>query len=164
MPPAAKWSNGPSLQLLESGRFSAQGLQIKASGVESPCPLAEVVSGKSALGVLLIVSKSEVVFVRPSVHPLAARTHPTQLRVDAHSESRLCRTLMRHACLLAAFCLALLCVCPLLSQANAATTGGSHNNNWAVIVNTSRYWFNYRHVANALSIYTTVKRYTATLR
>ncbi|PFH31171.1 peptidase c13 family protein [Besnoitia besnoiti] len=31
-------------------------------------------------------------------------------------------------------------------------------NNWAVIVNTSRYWYNYRHTANALSIYHTVKR------
>ena len=26
-------------------------------------------------------------------------------------------------------------------------------NNWAVIVSTSRYWFNYRHVSNALSVY-----------
>ncbi|GMG20245.1 unnamed protein product [Ambrosiozyma monospora] len=35
---------------------------------------------------------------------------------------------------------------------------GQHTNNWAVIVSTSRFWFNYRHVANALSIYRTVKR------
>ncbi|ODV89553.1 hypothetical protein CANCADRAFT_140678 [Tortispora caseinolytica NRRL Y-17796] len=34
----------------------------------------------------------------------------------------------------------------------------SHTNNWAVIVCTSRFWFNYRHVANALSMYRTVKR------
>lgn len=33
-----------------------------------------------------------------------------------------------------------------------------HTNNWAVLVCSSRYWFNYRHVANALSIYRTVKR------
>lgn len=33
-----------------------------------------------------------------------------------------------------------------------------HTNNWAVIVDASRYWFNYRHVANALSIYYSVKR------
>eukprot|EP01083_Nonionella_stella_P066378 174755_1 len=33
----------------------------------------------------------------------------------------------------------------------------SHTSNWAVIVDTSRYWFNYRHIANALSIYRTVK-------
>ncbi|GME77254.1 unnamed protein product [Ambrosiozyma monospora] len=37
-------------------------------------------------------------------------------------------------------------------------TNGQHTNNWAVIVSTSRFWFNYRHVANALSIYRTVKR------
>ncbi|RQX66686.1 peptidase c13 family protein [Toxoplasma gondii CAST] len=35
---------------------------------------------------------------------------------------------------------------------------GDFRNNWAVIVNTSRYWYNYRHTANALSIYHTVKR------
>jgi len=34
----------------------------------------------------------------------------------------------------------------------------SHSNNWAVLVCTSRFWFNYRHIANALSIYRSVKR------
>ncbi|XP_023937019.1 putative GPI-anchor transamidase [Bicyclus anynana] len=34
----------------------------------------------------------------------------------------------------------------------------NHTNNWAVLVDTSRFWFNYRHVANALSIYRSVKR------
>jgi glycosylphosphatidylinositol transamidase (GPIT) subunit GPI8 len=29
----------------------------------------------------------------------------------------------------------------------------SHTNNWAVLVCTSRYWFNYRHMANTLSLY-----------
>eukprot|EP01066_Platyproteum_vivax_P004530 Platyproteum_vivax@DN15889_c0_g1_i1.p1 len=33
-----------------------------------------------------------------------------------------------------------------------------NRNNWAVIVDTSRYWYNYRHVANSLSFYHTVKR------
>ncbi|KAK9456725.1 peptidase C13 family-domain-containing protein [Dipodascopsis uninucleata] len=33
-----------------------------------------------------------------------------------------------------------------------------HTNNWAVLVSTSRFWFNYRHMANALSMYRTVKR------
>eukprot|EP00457_Paulinella_chromatophora_P012652 gb/GEZN01012880.1/.p1 GENE.gb/GEZN01012880.1/~~gb/GEZN01012880.1/.p1 ORF type:complete len:288 (-),score=10.18 gb/GEZN01012880.1/:136-999(-) len=33
----------------------------------------------------------------------------------------------------------------------------NHTNNWAVLVGTSRFWFNYRHIANALSIYHTVK-------
>ena len=34
----------------------------------------------------------------------------------------------------------------------------NHTNNWAVLVCTSRYWFNYRHVANVFSMYRTVKR------
>lgn len=34
----------------------------------------------------------------------------------------------------------------------------SHTNNWAVLVCSSRYWFNYRHVANVLSLYRSVKR------
>ncbi|VDD86553.1 unnamed protein product [Enterobius vermicularis] len=34
----------------------------------------------------------------------------------------------------------------------------SHTNNWAVLVCTSRFWFNYRHVANVLSLYHSVKR------
>lgn len=37
------------------------------------------------------------------------------------------------------------------------STGG-HTNNWAVLVCTSRFWFNYRHIANTLSMYRTVKR------
>jgi len=35
---------------------------------------------------------------------------------------------------------------------------GGHTNNWAVLVCASRYWFNYRHMANALGMYRTVKR------
>merc|ERR1719154_1031707 len=34
----------------------------------------------------------------------------------------------------------------------------THTNNWAVLVDTSRFWFNYRHVANVLSMYRSVKR------
>ncbi|KAI8829165.1 peptidase C13 family-domain-containing protein [Chytridium lagenaria] len=33
-----------------------------------------------------------------------------------------------------------------------------HTNNWAVLVCSSRFWFNYRHIANTLSVYRTVKR------
>lgn len=36
--------------------------------------------------------------------------------------------------------------------------GDTHTNNWAVLVSTSRFWFNYRHMANVLSMYRTVKR------
>ncbi|KAL8722073.1 MAG: hypothetical protein Q9181_007565 [Wetmoreana brouardii] len=34
----------------------------------------------------------------------------------------------------------------------------AHTSNWAVLVSTSRFWFNYRHLANVLSLYRTVKR------
>ncbi|KAA6410574.1 MAG: gpi-anchor transamidase precursor [Lasallia pustulata] len=37
-------------------------------------------------------------------------------------------------------------------------TTSSHTSNWAVLVSTSRFWFNYRHLANVLSLYRTVKR------
>ena len=37
-------------------------------------------------------------------------------------------------------------------------TFSTHSDNWAVIVDTSRFWFNYRHAANALSVYRSVKR------
>jgi len=41
---------------------------------------------------------------------------------------------------------------------NGSSAGSSHTNNWAVLVCASRYWFNYRHMANALGMYRTVKR------
>ncbi|BEJ14774.1 hypothetical protein CspHIS471_0405410 [Cutaneotrichosporon sp. HIS471] len=33
-----------------------------------------------------------------------------------------------------------------------------HTNNWAVLACTSRFWFNYRHIANTLAIYRNIKR------
>ncbi|KAI4151040.1 MAG: hypothetical protein LQ340_003731 [Diploschistes diacapsis] len=42
-----------------------------------------------------------------------------------------------------------------ISSANAQQP---HTSNWAVLVSTSRFWFNYRHLANVLSLYRTVKR------
>ncbi|XP_061340527.1 uncharacterized protein LOC133287006 [Gastrolobium bilobum] len=42
------------------------------------------------------------------------------------------------------------------SSSSSETT--MHTNNWAVLVCTSRFWFNYRHMANTLSLYRTVKR------
>uniref|UniRef100_A0A3Q3XMX4 GPI-anchor transamidase n=1 Tax=Mola mola TaxID=94237 RepID=A0A3Q3XMX4_MOLML len=42
----------------------------------------------------------------------------------------------------------------LVCQHNAGQFFSSaHTNNWAVLVCTSRFWFNYRHVANTLSVY-----------
>jgi len=32
-----------------------------------------------------------------------------------------------------------------------------HRNNWAILVDTSKYWFNFRHIANVLSVYELVK-------
>lgn len=46
----------------------------------------------------------------------------------------------------------------LFAEVGAAPTWTKHTNNWAVLVCTSRYWFNYRHMANTLSLYRTVKR------
>ncbi|XP_058084757.1 uncharacterized protein LOC131232500 isoform X2 [Magnolia sinica] len=46
-----------------------------------------------------------------------------------------------------------------LCKSNASSSSSSmHTNNWAVLVCTSRFWFNYRHMANTLSLYRTVKR------
>ncbi|KAF1825350.1 uncharacterized protein K489DRAFT_387343 [Dissoconium aciculare CBS 342.82] len=47
-------------------------------------------------------------------------------------------------------------ICALLATCNAV--GATHTSNWAVLVSTSRFWFNYRHLANTLSLYRTVKR------
>ncbi|KAK0391203.1 hypothetical protein NLU13_0704 [Sarocladium strictum] len=40
----------------------------------------------------------------------------------------------------------------------ATPSTAEHTSNWAVLVATSRFWFNYRHLANVLSMYRTVKR------
>ena len=39
-----------------------------------------------------------------------------------------------------------------------ALASAEHTSNWAVLVSTSKFWFNYRHSANVLSLYRTVKR------
>lgn len=43
-------------------------------------------------------------------------------------------------------------------EASEVISSSGHTNNWAVLVSTSRFWFNYRHMANTLSLYRTVKR------
>ncbi|KAA1118947.1 glycosylphosphatidylinositol anchor biosynthesis [Puccinia graminis f. sp. tritici] len=45
----------------------------------------------------------------------------------------------------------------ILMQANRSNAV-DHSNNWAVLVCTSRFWFNYRHIANTLGMYRSVKR------
>ncbi|KAJ4490098.1 peptidase C13 family-domain-containing protein [Lentinula aciculospora] len=46
----------------------------------------------------------------------------------------------------------------LLFPLTISNASSQHTNNWAVLVCSSRYWFNYRHMANALGMYRTVKR------
>lgn len=46
----------------------------------------------------------------------------------------------------------------LLTSILTTTNATHHTSNWAVLVSTSRFWFNYRHLANVLSLYRTVKR------
>lgn len=46
----------------------------------------------------------------------------------------------------------------LLLLLHAFPVSAEHTSNWAVLVSTSRFWFNYRHLANVLSLYRTVKR------
>eukprot|EP00124_Ichthyophonus_hoferi_P002497 Ihof_evm5s172 gene=Ihof_evmTU5s172 len=63
--------------------------------------------------------------------------------------------------------LALMCVGWLCEGKKDVTRGeykdiepfmSRHTNNWAVLVCTSRFWFNYRHIANTLAIYRSVKQ------
>merc|ERR1719384_766710 len=55
------------------------------------------------------------------------------------------------------FCLCLHLL--LIVCSNSSNNSESmHSNNWAVLVGASRYWFNYRHIANTLSIYHSIKR------
>ncbi|KAF1809685.1 hypothetical protein P152DRAFT_402956 [Eremomyces bilateralis CBS 781.70] len=46
----------------------------------------------------------------------------------------------------------------LLLLGASILSSAEHTSNWAVLVSTSRFWFNYRHLANVLSLYRTVKR------
>lgn len=52
----------------------------------------------------------------------------------------------------------LLSVLAAVASLVAGTVDAAHTSNWAVLVSTSRFWFNYRHLANTLSLYRTVKR------
>lgn len=48
---------------------------------------------------------------------------------------------------------------PAHAQALKPATGKSGSNNWAVIVSSSRYLFNYRHTANALTMYHALRQH-----
>lgn len=43
-------------------------------------------------------------------------------------------------------------------RVEGSSWSSNHTSNWAVLVATSKYWYNYRHMANTLSFYRTVKR------
>lgn len=64
------------------------------------------------------------------------------------------------AAALAGLLLALLAAAaaPAGSSSPAAAAAAGHTSNWAVLVATSKYWYNYRHIANTLSMYRTVRR------
>ncbi|BGP39911.1 glycosylphosphatidylinositol anchor biosynthesis [Rhodotorula kratochvilovae] len=53
---------------------------------------------------------------------------------------------------------ALLLLCAVVPALASAASSSDFTNNWAVLVCTSRFWFNYRHIANTLAMYRTVKR------
>ena len=44
------------------------------------------------------------------------------------------------------------------TRTRTTTTTTTHSNNHAILVDASRFWFNYRHAANTLAIYKTIKR------
>ena len=46
----------------------------------------------------------------------------------------------------------------LLLLLSCAPLGALSPDSWAVLVSTSRFWFNYRHTADALSVYGVVRR------
>jgi len=49
------------------------------------------------------------------------------------------------------------CVCAALQLAAGSEASSSGDSTWAVLVCTSRYWFNYRHFANVLAVYKEVR-------
>lgn len=105
---------------------------------------------------------------RMSADESAAAVSRPKVSTHMQQRSRACRALVW-----ASILCVLICACVVAATSASSprfgpdpvSSGGSsgsalppHNNNWAVLVSTSRYWFNYRHTANALSMYHTVKR------
>jgi len=50
------------------------------------------------------------------------------------------------------------CCIPHQKDLESFYSTSNHTNNWALLVCSSRFWFNYRHIANVLGMYRTVKR------
>ena len=45
----------------------------------------------------------------------------------------------------------------ILSRLISASNIDGDNNNWVILINTSAYWFNYRHASNILGIYSQIR-------
>ncbi len=69
---------------------------------------------------------------------------------------------MRHLHGLAAL-VCLVCAVAAVAQAVAPQPStaqrGAQTSNWAVLLSTSRYWFNYRHISDALTFYHICRRW-----
>lgn len=61
-------------------------------------------------------------------------------------------------CVLTALCLLAATVPHAASALVDGTHASGHTSNWAVILSTSRYWFNYRHISDALTFYHICRR------
>jgi GPI-anchor transamidase subunit K len=60
--------------------------------------------------------------------------------------------------MLAALCLLAAAAPPAASAPADGAQAGGHTSNWAVLLSTSRYWFNYRHISDALTFYHICRR------
>lgn len=45
----------------------------------------------------------------------------------------------------------------IISASASASASEPEENNWAVLIDTSAYWFNYRHASNVLGIYSQIR-------
>ncbi|TKY58888.1 putative GPI-anchor transamidase [Spatholobus suberectus] len=87
--------------------------------------------------------------------PSPTTAHTAEEAARAYQISQLSKLHMKVAVMISLIFLSY-SVAIAYSSSSPETT--MHTNNWAVLVCTSRFWFNYRHMANTLSLYRTVKR------
>ena len=103
--------------------------------------------GPSSHALIHIALGFVAVFPRSFETPLVLL--PLFSMTKAHERQKIPRKWLWKAVLLL---FALTTLCSSFTTA-AASTRRAHGSNHALIVSSSRYWFNYRHVVNALSIY-----------
>lgn len=97
----------------------------------------------------ILSAASRVQFVDDRSH--TNMMHTSTIQAMRHTKSMLSTLLL--------LLILALTVPPFSSGSPAASPPPSpHNNNWAVLVSTSRFWFNYRHTSNALAMYSAVKK------